>query len=152
MQIQNKDILGKNPPNLNSGVFPSCFDHYKCCLFRPGFCFKALYLDFLAFQIKTLLITPQKFTWIQIKMTKISKPESKNKLSKKKKNNSLFAVVLKMEFLGLWERCFDMSHAVTSVMFCYVNMLRWITVMPQQPRNVKHRYLDTRWETALMCA
>jgi len=45
-----------------------------------------------------------------------------------------------------------MSHAVTSVMFCYVNTLRWITGMSQQPRNVKHQYPDTKWETGLMYA
>lgn len=40
------------------------------------------------------------------------------------KKNSLFSAVLKMEFLGLCWCCLDMSQAVTSVMFCYVNMLR----------------------------
>lgn len=55
---------------------------------------------------------------------KFRKPEREKKLLKKIKINSLFAAVLKMEFLGLCWCCLDMSQAVTSVMFCYVNMLR----------------------------
>lgn len=82
--------------------------------------------------------------------TKFWKSWREKKLSKK--FDSLFAAVLKMEFLGLCWCCLDMSQVVTSVMFCYVNMLRWITARPQQPKNVNHQHLDTKWEPALVCA